>query len=100
MNAVVAVTETTVTCEPTKQHPRELIVHRLSNYVHVTLLSRATRTKLSELIGVAGSKSTDVTLKIDGPKSWLQVGGASFAVTQTEAERLRDELQLPVRVQS
>lgn len=100
MNAVVTTpaTELRVECNPTREYPRLLIVSRAPNYVHVTLMARPTRKSCFELVGVASGKPKDVDVKLDGPKSWLRVGDASFAVSQSEAERLRNELQLPVKV--
>lgn len=101
MNAIVAPTaELRITLEPTRDYPRLLVVTRLGSYVHASLLVRV-RKSLQSMTWLASDDSKRVwiaTQFVYGEQWWwLHIGGGAIAVSEKEANRLRDELQLPVR---
>lgn len=97
MNAVLAPTpELRVNLEPTRTHSRLLVVTRKDDYVHASLLIRARKTHQS-LSWAATCDPKRVWMRAYDCQWWLHIGDGSFAVSEAEANRLRDELQIEVR---
>lgn len=98
MNAVVAtpIAEQRVELKPTREHPRLLIVTRKDSYVHASLLVRSR--KAHQSLGWASSYDPKrIWIGTYDGHWWLHIGDGSFAVSETEANKLRDELKLPAR---
>lgn len=98
MNAVVAIhiEPLTVVFEPTITRPLILRVeHRADRGTDVFMMHPQT----CEIIVAASSYEPSRSyIRMRGDQLILQVGDARFYVTQAEAERLRDELQLPLKL--
>lgn len=98
MNAVIAtpVVEQRLTLEPTRSHPRKLVMTRHADYVHAALMVRVGKTTQS-LGWLASHEPNRVCVSaLDGRWS-LHIGGGAFGVSEKEANRLRDEFGIAVR---
>lgn len=87
--------ELRLTLEPTRTHPRQLVVTHHGDYVHASLMVRVGKTTQS--LGWLADESKRASLGTFEGKWSLYIGDGAFSVSEKEANRLRDELGIAVR---